>query len=113
MQPHHKNSSEQNSQNYTIFTKQDKDLKNFSNEPIKVLGKFARTVTYNDWTCEEACLTVVEDKIMLIIGRDLFNSLGWALVQQQAKWGKWVNVLTTLIILHIKLKTQSHRNLHI
>ena len=37
-----------------ITTKKDKDLKTFSNEPIKVLGKFSTAVTCSDWTCEEA-----------------------------------------------------------
>ena len=63
----------------------------FLNEPIKVLGKLTTTVTYNDWTCKEASLTVVEDGHKLIIGKDLFNSLGLAVVQKQAKSGKCVN----------------------
>ena len=50
-----------------------------------MLGKLATTVTYNDWTCKESCLTVVEDGHKQIIGRDIFNSLGLAVVQQQAK----------------------------
>ena len=59
---------------------------------MKVLGQLATMVTYNDWTCKEACLTVVvEDGHKLIIRRDLFNSLGLAVVQQQAKSGKCVN----------------------
>ena len=44
-----------------ITTKQDKDLKTFSNEPMKDLGKVATKVIYNDWTCEDACLPFVED----------------------------------------------------
>ena len=74
-----------------ITAKQDKDLKAISHEPIRVLGKFPTTVTNNDWTGKEACLTVVEDGHKLIIGRDLFNNLGLAVVQQQAKSGKCVN----------------------
>ena len=72
-------------------TKQDKDMKTFSNEPIKVLGNLTTTLTYNDWNCKEASLTVVEDGHKLIIGRDLFNSLGLAVIRQQAKNGKCVN----------------------
>ena len=70
-----------------ITTKQDKDLKTFSNKPIKVLGKTTTTIIYNDWFCEYACLTVVEDGQKLLIERHLFNSLGLAVVQQ-AKTGK-------------------------
>ena len=74
-----------------VTTKQDKDLKTFSNEPIKVHGQLATMVTYKDWTCKGACLSVLEDGHKLIIGRYLFNSLGLAVVQQQAKSGKCVN----------------------
>ena len=47
----------------------ERDLKTFSNELIKVLGKLATTVTYNDWTSEDACLSVVDDDHKIIIGR--------------------------------------------
>ena len=70
---------------------QDRYLKIFSNEPIKVLGIFWTTIIYNDWTCEDACLTVVEDGHKLIIGRDVFNSLELAVVQQQTKRSKCNN----------------------
>ena len=63
----------------------------FSNEPIKVLGQLATMVTYNDWTCNDAHLTVLEGGLKIIIGRDLFNSLGLAVFQQQAEIGKCVN----------------------
>ena len=46
---------------------------------------------YNDWACEDACLTVVEDGHKLILRRDLSNSLGLAVVQQQSKRGKCIN----------------------
>ena len=107
-----------------VTIKQDKHLKPFSNEPIKVLEKLAVMVTNNDWPCKEACLTVVEDRHQLIIGRDFFNSIGLA-VDQQAKSGsstalgwqlinkqKVVNVLT-ILFLHVKLRRQSIRNFHL
>ena len=72
-------------------TKQDKDLKTFSKEPIKALGKLKTTVIYKNWTCKKATLTVVEDEYKLIIRRHLFNSLGLAVVRQQSKSGKCVN----------------------
>ena len=65
-----------------IASADEKDLKTFSNEPIKVLGKLATTVTYNDWTCEDACLAVVDDGQKNIIGRDLFSRLGLLIVKQ-------------------------------
>ena len=39
-------------------TKQNKDLETFSNEPIKVLRQLATMVTYNNWTSNDAHLTV-------------------------------------------------------
>ena len=78
-----------------VTTRQDKDIKTFSNEQIKVLGQLATVVTYNDLTCKEARLTVLEDEHKLIIGGDLFNNLGLAVVQQQAKSGKGVNNINT------------------
>ena len=74
-----------------VTTKKNKDLKIFSSEPIKVLGQPATMVTYNDWTCKEAHLTVVADWHKIIMWRDLFNCLGLAVVQQQAESGKCVN----------------------
>ena len=69
-------------------TTDEKDLKNLSNEPIKVLGKLVTTVTYNEWTCDKASLTVVDDGHEDIIRRDLFNSLGLEIRQQQQKQPK-------------------------
>ena len=74
-----------------VTTKKDKDLKTFLNEPMKVLEQLSTMLTYSDLTCKETCLTVFEDGHKLIIGRDLFNSLGPALVQKQAKSGKCLN----------------------
>ena len=74
-----------------ITTKKKRELKTFSNEPIKVLD-LETTVTYNNWTCKEARLTIVEDGHKIIMGRDLFNSFGLAIVQQQQpKKGKCVS----------------------
>ena len=51
-----------------ITTTLDKDLKTFSNELIKAQGQIETKVIYNGWICEDACLTVVEDRNKLIIG---------------------------------------------
>ena len=72
-------------------TKERGNLKTFSNEPIKVLGHLETTVTYNQWKDRAARLTVVEDGQINIIGRDLFTTLGLAVVQQQPENGKCVN----------------------
>ena len=66
-----------------INIKERRELKTFSNEPIKVLGHREATVSYNNWTCKEARLKIVEDGHKIMIGRDLFNSLGLANVQEQ------------------------------
>ena len=62
-------------------TKKRRELKTFSNEPIKVLGHLEATVSYNNWTRKDVRLTIVEDGQKIITRRDLFNSLGLAIVQ--------------------------------
>ena len=75
-------------------TKEMRELKTFSNEPIKVLAHLEATVTYNNWTCKDARLTIVEDGHKTIIGRDFLNSLSLAIVQQQQpENGKCVNII--------------------
>ena len=66
-----------------ITKREKRELKTFSNDPIKVLGHLKTTVAYINWIDREANLTVVEDGYKTIIGRDLFTSLGLAVVQQQ------------------------------
>ena len=75
-----------------ITKREKRDLKTFSNDPIKVLGHLEITVAYNNWLDREDNLTVVEDGYKIIIGRDLFKSLGLAVVQkQQPDNGKCLN----------------------
>ena len=76
-------------------TKDKRNLKTFSNEPIKVLGHLETTITYNQWKDKAAVLTVVDDGHRNIIGRDLFTTLGLAVVQQQPDYGKCVNNIHT------------------
>ena len=62
-------------------TKDKRILKTFSNEPIKVLGQLETKITYNHWKDKAEVLTVVEYGHRNIIGRDLFTTLGLAVVQ--------------------------------
>ena len=71
-----------NSAKWTESTER-RNLKTFSNEPIKVIGHLETTVVYNQWQDKSAMLTVVDDGHKNIIGRDLFTTLGLAVVQQQ------------------------------
>ena len=64
-----------------IDTKERRNLKTFSNEPINVLGHLETTVAYNNWEDRAAMLTVVEDGHKNIIGRNLFTTHGLAVVQ--------------------------------
>ena len=64
-------------------TKDRRNLKTFSNEPIKVLGHLETKITYNQWKDKAAVFTVVEDGHRNIIGRDFFTTLGLVVVQQQ------------------------------
>ena len=70
-----------------IDLKERRNLKTFSNEPIKFLGHLETTVAYNNWKDRAAMLTLVEDGHKNIIGRDLFTTLGLAVVQQQPENG--------------------------
>ena len=91
-----------------IIKKEKRDLKTFSNEPIKVLGHLETTVAYSNWIERKAILTLLEDGHKIIIGRDLFPSLGLAVVRQQQSEN--INVLITIIIPHAKIRRQSPRN---
>ena len=91
-------------------TTEKRNLKTFSNEPIKVIGHLETTVIYNQWKDTSAMLTVVDDGQKNIIGRDLFTTLGLELINNNQKL---VNVFITSISLHVKLKRQSRRNFHI
>ena len=85
-------------------TKDKRNLKTVSNEPIKVLGHLETTITYNQWKDKAAALTVVEDGHRNIIRRDLWN-LQWYNNNLIV-----VNALITLIPLLVKLKRQSRGN---
>ena len=75
-----------------ITKREKRDVKPFSNDPIKVLGDLKTTVAYNNWTDRKTILIVVEDGHNIIIGRDLFPSLGLAVVQKhQSETGKCAN----------------------
>ena len=76
-------------------TKDKRNLKTFSNEPITVLGHLETTITYNQWKDKAAVFTVVADGHRNIIRRDLFTTLGLAVVQQQPDNGKCVNNINT------------------
>ena len=76
-------------------TKERRNSKTFSNEPKKFLGHLETTVTYNQWRDKAAMLTVVEDGHRNIIGRDLFTTLGLAVVQKLPENGKCVNNINT------------------
>ena len=55
-------------------TTEKRNLKTFSNEPIKIIGHLETTVIYNQWKDTSAMLTVVDDGHKNIIGRDLFTT---------------------------------------
>ena len=90
-----------------VSIKRDKDLKTCSNELINVQDKTATKVIYNNWICEDACLTVVEDHHKLTIGREFSSSLGLAVVQQQAIRSKCINNIDNSICV-VKQTIESH-----
>ena len=60
-------------------------LKRTNQGPRKTLHNCLR-----NWTCEDACLTVVDDGHKNFVERELLNSVGLAVVQQQSKLGRCV-----------------------
>ena len=66
-------------------------LRNFSNEPIQVLGKIQAPITSKGWVCDTATFTVVADGLKSLIGRDLFDQLGLAVTQSTLQKGNFVN----------------------
>ena len=66
-------------------------LRNFSNEPIKVEGKIQAPVTSKGWACDTANFTVVADGSKSLIGRDLFDQLGLAVTQSSFLKGNSIN----------------------
>ena len=66
-------------------------LRNFSNEPIQVLGKIQAPITSKGWVCNTATFTVVADGLKSLIGRDLFDRLGLAVTQSTLQKGNYVN----------------------
>ena len=64
---------------YSIKTSQDISQNHHKDYPN------SWTVTYNNWICQAACITMAEDGDKYIIGHDLFSSLGLAVVQQQKR----------------------------
>ena len=86
-----------------VNTRDQKDLKTLSNQRIKFTRYFKRDVTYNDWTYDNAHLTVPEDNLKNIAEGDLIDKL--AIVQQLA-----TNKMIFVIIIHAKLNKQSRVN---
>ena len=86
-------------------TTDDKDMKIFSNKPIEVWGKLATTFTYINLTFHRKFLTDYGHKSNL--GRDMFNSLGLAVVQNNQKG---VNALILQTFLQTKSNCQLHGN---
>ena len=71
-------------------------LRNFSNEPIQVLGKIQAPVTSKGWVCDSATFTVQADGLKSLIGRDLLDQLGLAATQCTLLKGKSVNNIASL-----------------
>ena len=92
-----------------ITKREKKDIKTFFNDPIQVLDYLETTVAYKICIDREANLTVVEDGHKIFIGRDLFTSLGLAVVtqQQQPDNGKCVNNIN-ISTCKIKEKIAAH-----
>ena len=70
-------------------------LRTFSNEPIHEEGRIQSKITSNGWTCDSATLTVVANRLKLLIGRDFFDQLGLAVTQSTSQKGNRVNDISS------------------
>ena len=66
---------------YWIQSPEKHDLKTFSNDVIKIIGMIKTSIKCNDWVAAGVNVTVVDDGHRPIIGRDLFQKLGFSLTQ--------------------------------
>ena len=69
------------SESYWIESPNIQDLKTFSNDIIKIVGVINTSIKCNDWKATGVDVTVVKDGHRPIIGRDLFQKLGFSLTQ--------------------------------
>ena len=68
-------------ESYWVQSPKIHDLKNFSNDIIKIVGVIKTSIECNDWIATGVDVTVVEDGHRPIIGRDLFPKLDFSLTQ--------------------------------
>ena len=80
-------------------------LRNFSNEPIEVEGKIQAPVTSKGWACDKANFTVVADGLRSLIGRDLFDQLGLAVIQSTFLKGNSINNIASPEFIEQIVKT--------
>ena len=80
---------------FWINKKVSPQLRTFSNEPIQVEGKIQSPIMSNGWTCDSATFTVVADGLKSLIGRDLFDQLGLAVIQSTSQKGNHVNNISS------------------
>ena len=68
-------------ESYWVQSPEIHDLKNFSNDIIKIVGVINTLIKCNDWIATGVDVTVMEDGHRPIIGRDLFPKLGFSVIQ--------------------------------
>ena len=66
---------------FCVHSPEMQDLKTFSNDLFKIIGVIKTSIKCNDWVATGVIVTVVEDGHRPIIGRDLFQKLGFSLTQ--------------------------------
>ena len=58
-------------------------------------SKIQSPTTSNGWTCDSAIISVVDDGLKPLIGRDLFDQLGLAVTQSTSHKGNCVNNISS------------------
>ena len=68
-------------ESYWVQSPEIHDLKNFSNDIIKIVGVINTSIKCDNWRATVVVVTVAEDVHRPIIGRDLLSKLGFSLTQ--------------------------------
>ena len=79
-----------------LTTATAQELKTFANETITITGMIQAPIQSCGWLIEDAEFVVVKDGLKPLIGRDLFEALGFSITQTVcSNEGSMVNTITT------------------
>ena len=78
-----------------IHAKVSPQLRTFSNEPLHIEGVVQAPITSKGWTSNSVTFTVFADGPKSLIGRDLYDQLGLAVIQSSPFQGNHINTISS------------------